>query len=125
MTRFERELNGSLGEYWKRSAEQDLEQIRGDLASGKITIDDLGIARNCIGRVLMSDMLEKLARVTGDVSIEATTAAREAEVAAELAEYRKQAHEPSQEELAEMRSAFGPDEKVMNVLTGEIIDLGK
>jgi len=125
MTRFERELNGSLGEYWKRSAEQELEQIRGDLASGKITIDDQGVARNCIGRVLMSDMLEKLAHVTSDVSIEATTAAREAEVAAELAEYRKHAHEPSQEELAEMRAAFGSDEKVMNVLTGEIIDLGK
>ena len=44
MTRFERELNGNLGEFWKRSAEQELEQLRSDLASGKITIDDHGVA---------------------------------------------------------------------------------
>ena len=125
MTRFERELNGNLGEFWKRSAEQELEQLRSDLASGKITINDHGVARNCIGRVLMSDLLEKLAHITDAVSIEATTAAREAEVAAELAEYCQQAHEPSREELNEMRATFGPDEKVMNIFTGEIIDLGK
>lgn len=123
MTRFERELNGSLGDFWKRNAECELEQIRKDLDSGKITIDDRGIARNCIGRVLMSDLLEKLTHVTDAVSIEATTAVREAEVAAELAEYRKQTHEPSFEELAEMRAAFGTGTKVVNVLTGETISL--
>lgn len=123
MTRFERELNGSLGEFWKRNAERELEQLRKELADGKITIDDQGIARNCIGRVLMSDLLEKLAHITDAVSIEATTAAREAEVAAELAEYRKQAHEPSLEELAEMRAAFGPGAKVVDALTGKAITL--
>jgi len=123
MTRFERELNGSLGEFWKRNAERELEQLRKELADGKITIDDQGIARNCIGRVLMSDLLEKLAHITDAVSIEATTAAREAEVAAELAEYRKQAHEPSLEERAEMRAAFGPGAKVVDVLTGKAITL--
>ena len=46
MTRFERELSGALGAYWKNSAEKELEEIRKDLAEGKITIDENGVARN-------------------------------------------------------------------------------
>ena len=57
MTRFERELSGALGAYWKASAEKELAEIKADLENGKITIDKNGVARNCIGRVLMSDML--------------------------------------------------------------------
>ena len=28
MTRFEKELNGALGAYWKQSAEKELEKVR-------------------------------------------------------------------------------------------------
>jgi len=119
MTRFERELSGALGTYWKNSAEKELEEIRNDLAAGKITIDEQGVARNCIGRVLMSDMLEKLTYVTDKVDTEATQAAREAEVAKSLADYRRNAKPATGEELAEMRAAFGEGQTVVNILTGE------
>ena len=119
MTRFERELSGALGAYWKASAEKDLEAIRNDLEAGKITIDENGVARNCIGRVLMNDMLEKLTYVTDKASTEATQAAREAEVSRSLAEYRKNAKPATGEELAEMRAAFGEGQTVVNILTGE------
>ena len=119
MTRFERELSGALGAYWKNSAEKELEEIRNDLAAGKITIDENGIARNCIGRVLMSDMLEKLTYVTDKVDAEATKAARDEEVSRSLAEYRRNARPASEEELSEMRAAFGEGETVVNILTGE------
>lgn len=79
MTRFEKELSGALGAYWKASAEKELAQVKADLEVGKITIDEQGVARNCIGRVLMNDMLEKVAMVTDKVSVENTQAAREAE----------------------------------------------
>ena len=119
MTRFERELSGALGAYWKASAEKELEAIRNDLEAGKITIDENGVARNCIGRVLMNDMLEKLTYVTDKASTEATQAAREAEVSRSLAEYRKNAKPATGEELAEMRAAFGEGQTVVNILTGE------
>ena len=38
MTRFERELSGALGAYWKASAEKELAEIKTDLENGKITI---------------------------------------------------------------------------------------
>lgn len=119
MTRFEREISGSLGEFWKKNAQKELDKIRSELERGEITIDENGIARNCIGRVLMSDLLEKLTYITDKVSVEATTKARELEVAEELAEYRRNAHPYSQEQLEEMRAAFGSNTTVVNVLTGE------
>ena len=123
MTRFERELSGALGAYWKASAEKELEKVAADLAAGKITIDENGVARNCIGRVLMSDMLEKLSYITDEVDAEATTAAREAEVEASLAAYRRNARPASQEELNEMRAAFGEGQIVVNILTGQRYEL--
>lgn len=123
MTRFERELSGALGAYWKNSAEKELEEIRKDLAEGKINIDENGVARNCIGRVLMSDMLEKLTYVTDKVDEEATKAARDEEVTRSLAEYRRNAKPASEEEINEMRAAFGEGQTIVNILTGERITL--
>ena len=123
MTRFAKELSGELGDFWKRHAEKELDEIRKDLESGEITIDENGVARNCIGRALMSDMMEKLSYVTDAFSVEATRAARDKEVDEFIAEYRRNYKGPSEEELAEMRAAFGPGETVVNILTGERIAL--
>lgn len=123
MTRFQKELSGKLGAYWKKAAEKELKKVREDLQDGKITIDENGVARNCIGRVLMSDMLEKLAMVTDKVSVEATTAARDKEVSKSLAEYRKNARPVSEEERMEMQAAFGKGTTVVNILTGEKTEL--
>ena len=124
MTRFEREISGSLGAYWKASAEKELAEIRAELAAGKITIDANGVARNCVGRVLMADMAEKVAWVSDAIDRNATAAAREIEVERELAEYRASRRSGySAEELAEMRAAFGPGTVVRDILTGEEIRL--
>ena len=123
MTRFQRELSGDLGAYWQRQAEAELERIKADLDSGEITIDEAGVARNCIGWVLMDDLLEKLLLVTDKADSGATRAAREAEVKADLESYRASRKTPSGEELAEMRAAFGEDDTVVGVLTGEKIQL--
>lgn len=85
MTRFMKELNGELGAFWKAEAEKEFARIKADLEAGKITIDENGVARNCIGRALMDDMLEKLALVTDKADRSATEAAR----AAENAEFLK------------------------------------
>ena len=125
MTRFERELNGSLGAYWKAEAEKELARIKAELDAGKITIDDQGVARNCIGRPLMSDMAEKVAMVTDRIDREATAQACNAEAAKSIAAYResRMKHGYSAEELHEMRAAFGPGAKVKDILTGKTIKL--
>ena len=118
-TRFQRELSGELGTFWQRQAEAELEQVKADLDSGEITINEAGVARNCIGRALMDDLLEKLLLVTG----KADSAATRAEVKADLESYRASRKAPSAEELAEMRAAFGKGAKVVDALTGKEIQL--
>ena len=113
MTRFMRELNGDLGAFWRAEAEKELARIKADLDAGRITIDENGVARNCIGRVLMDDMLEKLALVTDKANTSAAEAARAAEDAEFLEEYRRNRNPHSTEEIAEMRAAFGPGTKVV------------
>ena len=124
MTRFQKELSGSLGAFWKKNAEEELKRVKTDLENGRITIDENGVARNRIGRVLINDMLEKLEMVTDRVNAEATRAARDEEVERELAEYRK-AHQgpPSEEERFEMTAAFGKGATVVDCITGRKIRL--
>ena len=125
-TRFQRELSGELGAYWQRQAEAIVYIEKNGhvlLDSGEITIDEAGVARNCIGRALMDDLLEKLLLVTDKADSAATRAAREAEVEADLESYRANRKAPSAEDLAEMRAAFGEGTKVVDVITGEEIQL--
>lgn len=123
MTRFEKELSGALGTYWKKEAEKELEKIKAEIENGEITIDEAGIARNCIGRVLMDDMLEKVAKISNKVNTEATKAARNTETSTLLNEYRKNHKEPSAEEKEEMIATFGKGTTVVDLISGKRIKL--
>lgn len=117
-SRFQKELSGQLGKYWKEAAENELIRVDEMIENGKITIDSKGVARNEIGRVLMSDMLEKVEIVNDDVDVKATESARLEEVHNFCAEYRRNYTVPTEEELAEARASFKPGTKVVNILTG-------
>ena len=123
MTRFEKELSGALGAYWKKEAEKELERVKKDLKEGKITIDENGIARNCIERTLHDDMLEKVAMVSDKVNVEATRAARDEETAKVIEAYRASYTGPSEEDLFEMKAAFGTGTTVVDIFTGKKIKL--
>ena len=123
MTRFEKELSGALGAYWKKEAEKELAKVKEDLENGNITIDEQGIARNCIGRVLQNDMMEKVAMVSDKVNIEATRAARDEETAKVIEAYRASCTGPREEEMFEMRAAYGKGTTVVDIFTGKKIKL--
>ncbi len=125
MTRFTQEISGMLGDYWKRSAEKELEKIREEYESGRITIDENGVARNCIGRVLSEELLENLSYITDEADEEATEVARDEETARFFEGYRKARAQQgiSAEERAEMRAAFGAGSTVIDIITGEEIRL--
>lgn len=71
----------------------------------------------------MDDLCEMLEFAGFDFSREATREAREAQVTAELAEYRKNYREPSDEEREEMRRTFGEGASVVDILAGKKITL--
>lgn len=125
MTRFDKELQGLYGDYWKKEAIKYLHKIEEEVSTGRITIDSEGVARNCIGRVVMDDVANALDYIVDDGSFrwDKTTEARQKENEEFLKEYASHNHQYSNEELAEMKAAFGEGTKVVNVLTGQEIQL--
>jgi len=123
MSRFTNELRGELGAYWKADAEKRLEEMEVAVARGEITIDDNGVARNKIGRALREDQMEILSFTDWKFSIDATRAARDEEISKSIAECGKNQSAPNQEEIFEMRAAFGEGTKVVDVISGRVIQL--
>ena len=119
MTRFEREISGSLGAFWKKNAEEEVRKAVAQ-ADTQATVDTDGAIRwKSNGRYLMDDFCEKLEYAGYAFSREATAAKRDVQNAESLAEYRRNDKGFSREELAEARAAFGEGTTVVNVLTGK------
>lgn len=125
MTRFDRELKGEYGEFWKKKAIQYLHKIEEEVFRGEITIDEEGVARNCIGRVVVDEVANALDYIIQDGSfrLDKTVEARDAEDTQFIKNYMAQNRNPSDEELLEMKAAFGEGATVIDVLTGKRIQL--
>lgn len=125
MTRFDRELRGEFGEYWKKEAIEFLHKIEEEVFTGKITIDASGVARNCIGRVVMDDVANALDYIFQDGSFrwDKTIEVREVEDRKYIEEYLVQDRESSEEELLEMKATFGEGSKVVDIISGKEIQL--
>ncbi len=123
MTRFEQELSGALGAFWKKNAEQEIERMQRMADNDEIRTNMNGAAFwNSNGNYLPADAAEKLSHTDFEFSLEETEKAREAQTAQQLEAYR-QNHRTSAEEIEEMRAAFGTGTTVCDIITGERIRL--
>ena len=124
MTRFEQELSGAFGAFWKKEAEKEIAKMQERIANHEISTNMNGAAFwNSNGNYLPSDVAEKLSYTDFPFSVEETAKAREAQNELFFENYRKNYQGPSEEELAEMRAAFGPGETIVDVITGKRISL--
>ena len=119
MTRFEREISGSLGAFWKKNAQEEVGKAVEQADEKAIVEADGAIKWNSNGRYLMDDFCEKLEYAGYAFSREATAGKRNAQNQESLAEYRRNDKGLSGEALAEARAVFGEDTTVVNVLTGK------
>lgn len=119
MTRFEMEISGSIGAFWKKNAEEEVRKAVAQ-ADTQATVDADGAIRwNSNGRYLMDDFCEKLEYADYGFSRKATAEKREVQNAESLAQYCRNDRGLSGEELAEARAAFGEGTMVVDVLTGK------
>jgi len=124
MTRFERELSGELGAFWKSQAEAEIAKMQERADNGEILLDG-----NCAayweksGHYLPEECVEILSHCLFFFDAEATNKAREAQDDEFLARYFATRHAPSLEEMAEMRAAFGEGTTVVDVITGQTYNL--
>ena len=126
MTRFEMDLAGKFGEYWKKDALAQIAKMSEKVEKGEISTDANGAAYwTSVGRYLPEDCAIILTYTGYEFSLEATNKARKEETAKDIAAYVKsRENRPcGAEERYEMQAAFGAGAKIMNVLTGEIISL--
>ena len=125
MTRFDRELRGEYGEFWKKEATQYLHKIEEEVFRGELTIDKEGVVRNCIGRVVVDEVANALDYIIQDGSFrwDKTIEARQKEDEEFIKNYIAQDRGPSDEEIIEMKAAFGEGTTVIDILTGKQIQL--
>lgn len=122
MSRFAREWNGELGSFWQRNAHEEAARLLAQ--RDNIEVEEDGAAKwISSGNYLPADVVEKLTFAGADFfSAEATAAKREAQTAAFLENYRRN-HRTTEEERMEMEAAFGKGTTVMDIITGEKIQL--
>jgi hypothetical protein len=104
------------GEGFKFAVEE-ARRLATQLQSQATIFNDV-IRWNSNQQVPPSECVELAAHIGLPINIVACTAARDADTAAFLTVYSKR--RVSAEERAEMRAAFGPGAKVVNVITGRV-----
>ena len=129
MTRLQRELSGELGSFWKNDAEKRIAKTAKEFEERKITVDENYVLRNCIGRVVTSEIQElifagvEFAMDEYELIYDRTNDAREEETRKFFEVYKASQKEYTDEDLFEMRAAFGKGTKVVNILTGREVIL--
>ena len=121
MTRFEMEITGKCGEFWKKEAMKKLDSIREDYAKGEIIYeDDNAVKWATNGSYLPAECVEHMVFAGLPVNVEATAKKRKAQISRDIKAYIKaMENSPADdEERYEMEAAFGKGTTVVNVLTG-------
>ena len=118
MTRFEQEIKGLLGDFWKKEAEKELDKRRAEIANNEVIFEN-GVARwRSNNGVVPSDIALQFSMVTDLIDMKKCESARDVEI--ENFFRNMKPTKLSDEEKFEMDAAFGSNKKVVNVLTGEV-----
>lgn len=129
VTRFVRELNGELGEYWKNEALKQIADIEKKYENGELLIHPGYKTARWIsnGNYIPMHCLEILlhSKYAYLVDAEAHKAALDEQTTESINRYKESMknHVYTEEELGEMRNAFGEGHVIVNVITGEKITL--
>ena len=117
MTRFEKELSGAFGTFWKKNAEMEIERFQTMADQGEIILDADGAAKWKINKkYLPCDCAEKLSYTSFSFNLAATVKKRE------QMDFLPTRHwAPTAEEIAEMTTVFGSGTTVVNIINGEQI----
>lgn len=119
MTRFEMEISGKLGDFWKNHAEKEVKEAVEQADREAMMDPDGAIYWIRSGNYIPDDYCEKLEFASYKFDRQATKRARDAQSEKFLENYRKNHRGFTAEEIAEARAAFGPGTVVVNVATGE------
>ena len=136
-SRFQQEISGDIDKwvekntgknthFWQRHAEEEVAKMVKQYENGEMLIDENGVATWASnGRAIPEECVEKAVYGGVPVNAEHTREFRDEQTEKSLAKYRERMknHKYSDEELFEMRAAFGAGTTVVDVITGRKIQL--
>lgn len=125
MTRFQKEISGEFGEWWKKNAEREVSEALNRVKTDAIVEEDGAIRWISSGNYIPDDYCEKLEYGGYNFSREATRIKKDGQQSKFAEEYRERMknYKPSEEELYEMKCAFGEGVEIVDVITGQKIFL--
>lgn len=119
MTRFEREISGKLGDFWKKYAGKQVKEAVLQADREAIVEPNGAIRWIASGHYIPDDYCEMLEYAGYRFDRAATKRAADAQEGKFLEDYRRRHKGFTAEQLAEARAAFGPGTRIVNVFTGE------
>lgn len=137
-SRFMQEITGELDKqvaertgkpnnhFWQKHAEQDVQWVLDKYENGELIIDEYGVAYWASNdNAVPAEVAEKAEYAGLPIDRELTRQFEEEQTERSLEAYRERMknHVYTDEELYEMRCAFGEGATVVNVITGERIQL--
>ena len=125
MTRFQMEISGEFGDWWKKNAEREVSEALNCVKTDSIVEEDGAIRWISSGNYIPDDYCEKLEYGGYNFSREATKIKKDEQQYKFAEEYRERMknYKPSEEELYEMRCAFGKGVEIVDIITGQKIFL--
>lgn len=126
---FQNELKGIRGgrhfDWLERDTQKELEKRQNEINEGRVYFVD-GVAYwQSSNRTVPNDIVVQFLMLTDAIDIDKHETAHDNEVTESIREYKEQMknYVPSEEELFEMRSAFGEGTEVVDVITGKVTKL--
>lgn len=125
MTRFQKEISGEFGEWWKKNAEREVSEALNRVKTDAIVEEDGAVRWISNSNYIPDDYCEKLEYGGYNFSREATRIKKDEQQSKFAEEYRERMknYKPSEEELYEMRCAFGEGAEIVDIITGQKIFL--
>lgn len=117
MSRFLREISGQLGDFWKKSAEEEVIKAVKLANEDSIVETDGAIKWKTSGNYIPDDLCEKLEYAGFNFSREMTNNKREEQNALFFKNYRESKREIDSEQKVEMNANFEKDDIVIDVIT--------
>lgn len=118
MSRFQREISGQLGDFWKKNAEDEVIKAIKLANEDSIVETDGAIKWKKSGNYIPDDFCEKLEYAGYDFDRQSTSNKRDAQVANFIKNYKEQKFNFSDEEKAELDANHESGTTIVNVLTG-------
>lgn len=117
MSRFQREISGQLGDFWKKNAEDEIIQAVKLANEDSIVETDGAIKWKKSGNYVPDDICEKLEYAGFNFSREVTNNKREEQNALFFKNYRESKRKIDSEQKVEMSANFEKDDIVIDVIT--------